>query len=42
MKDWMDKIKHGSEKKFGKTDVEMIILLVSQLIKTIVNKKNQR
>jgi len=42
MKDWMDKIKHGSEKEFGKTDVEMIILLASQFIKIIVNNKNHK
>jgi hypothetical protein len=41
MMDWMNKIKHGSEKDFEKTHIEMIILLVSELIKTIINKKSE-
>lgn len=38
-RDWMDKIKHGVNKGFGKTDVETIILLVSRLIKTVVENR---
>ncbi len=38
-KDWMDKIKHGVSKEFDKTDIETIILLVSRIIKTVIENR---
>lgn len=34
---WMDEIKHGTLKDFNKNDVEMIISLISALIRFIIN-----
>ena len=40
LKDWMDKIKHGTIKKFSREDVEMIINLVASLIRFTINKNS--
>lgn len=38
LKDWMDKIKHGSLKQFTREDVEMIISLTVNFIRFVLNK----
>jgi len=41
LRNWMDKIKHGTEKKYSREEVEQIILLVATFIRTIVNNKHK-
>ena len=38
LKDWIDKIKHGSLKQFTREDVEMIISLTVNFIRFVLNK----
>lgn len=40
LRDWMDKIKHGSTQEYDRSDVEMIILSVSMLIKLAIRHDN--
>ena len=42
LKDWMDKIKHGSIKEFDRTDVEMVISLTASFLRIAINKYEQK
>ena len=42
LKDWMDKIKHGSIKEFDRTDVEMAISLTASFLRIAINKYEQK
>lgn len=38
LKDWMDKIKHGTIKQFNREEVEMIISLTAAFLRFVINK----
>lgn len=38
LRNWMDEIKHGTDKNFNREETEMIISLVSAFISYIINK----